>query len=249
MSIHATAVVPPSCVLGEHVVVEASAVLGEWCVLGHNVVIKAGTRLGTDVQVGENSVIGRTAMRSPHSAMEPVLEASPAVIGDHCRIGCGVVIYAGASLGANVMVADLATVREAVTVGEGTIVGRGVAIENRCRIGRRCKLETGAYITGSSELEDDVFVAPMVTTSNDNYMGRSEERKKHYKGITIRRGGRVGAGATVLPGRTVEPDGMVAAGAVVTRDVPSGMIVAGVPARELRPVPADQLIDNQEEHS
>jgi len=100
------------------------------------------------------------------------------------------------------MIADLATVREAVTIGEQTIVGRGVAIENRCTIGKRCKLETDAYITAYSELEDDVFVAPMVATSNDNYMARGSERFKHFKGVTVRRGGRIGVNATVLPARS-----------------------------------------------
>jgi UDP-2-acetamido-3-amino-2,3-dideoxy-glucuronate N-acetyltransferase len=247
VSVHSNAIVPGTCVLGENVVIEEGVILGEACLLGHNVVVKSGTRVGADVQIGENTVIGRRAMRSPFSALPPVVDAGPAVLGAHCRIGCGVIIYAGAVIGDSVMIADQATVREAVSVGEGTIVGRGVSIENRSHIGRRCKLETNAYITAWSELEDFVFVAPMVTTTNDNYMARSEERKKHYRGVTIRRGGRVGANATVLPGVVIEADGVVAAGAVVTRDVPSATIVAGVPARSMRSVPDEQLLDNQED--
>lgn len=146
------------------------------------------------------------------------------------------------------MIADLATVREAVTIGEETIVGRGVAIENRCTIGKRCKLETNAYITAYSRLEDDVFVAPMVATSNDNYMARGTERFKHFKGVTVKRGGRIGVNATILPGRTVSEQGVVAAGSVVTHDVPARVIVVGNPAHVFRSVPEDQLLENQEEN-
>ena len=143
------------------------------------------------------------------------------------------------------LVADLATIREEVTIGDFTIVGRGVAIENRCAIGRYCKLETGAYITAYSTLEDRVFVAPGVVTSNDNFVGRTKERFRHFKGVTLRRGARLGAGATILPGKTVCEDALVAAGAVVTRDVPARRIVIGVPAADSRQVPDDQLLDNQ----
>jgi hypothetical protein len=142
-------------------------------------------------------------------------------------------------------VADLATVREEVTVGAFTIIGRGVAVENQCTIGRYCKLETNAYLTAYSTLEDRVFVAPGVLTSNDNYLGRTEERFDHFEGVTVRRGGRLGVGAVILPGKTVEPDAVVAAGAVLTRDADAETIVAGIPARPFRNVPDAQLLDRQ----
>ncbi len=247
MSISPDARVAADVVLGDNVVIEADVTVGEGCVLGHNVVIHAGTRLGRRVTVGDNTVLGRRPMRSVRSGLPPVLNFEPCGIADDVQIGCACVLYAGASIGERVMIADLATVREVVTIGEETIVGRGVSIENRCTIGKRCKLETNAYITAYSELEDDVFVAPMVATSNDNYMARGEERFKHFKGVTIKRGGRIGVNATILPGRTVDEQGVVAAGSVVTHDVPAQVIVAGNPAHAFRTVPEDQLLENQKE--
>jgi UDP-2-acetamido-3-amino-2,3-dideoxy-glucuronate N-acetyltransferase len=247
MSISPDAHVARDVVTGDNIVIEAGVTVGEGCVLEHNVVIHSGSRLGCHVTVGDNTVIGRRPMRSVRSALPPVTEYGVCSIADDVQIGCGCVLYAGVSIGQRVMVADLATVREAVIIGEETIVGRGVSIENRCTIGRRCKLETNAYITAYSELEDDVFVAPMVATSNDNYMARDNERFKHFKGVTVRRGGRIGVNATILPGRTVDEQGMVAAGSVVTRDVPTRVIVVGNPARVLRDVPEEQLLENQKE--
>jgi len=247
MSISPDAHVARDVVTGDNIVIEAGVTVGEGCMLGHNVVILAGSCLGRHVNTGDNTVIGRRPMHSIRSGMPPVSVYGACIIGDDVQIGCGCVLYAGASIGQRVMIADLATVREAVTIGEETIVGRGVAIENRCTIGKRCKLETNAYITAYSELEDDVFVAPMVATSNDNYMARGKERFKHFKGVVVRRGGRIGVNATILPGRTVDEQGVVAAGSVVTHDVPARVIVAGNPACVFRDVPEDQLLENQKE--
>jgi len=248
MSISPDAHIALDVVTGDNVVIEADVAVGDGCVLGHNVVIRTGSRLGRHVTVGDNTVIGRRPMRSVRSGIPPVTDEHPCEISDDVQIGCGCILYAGASIGHRVMVADLATVREAVTIGEETIVGRGVSIENRCTIGKRCKLETNAYITAYSKLEDDVFVAPMVATSNDNYMARGKERFKHFKGVTVKRGGRIGVNATILPGKTVDEQGVVAAGSVVTHDVPAGVIVVGNPAHVFRDVPEDQLLENQEEN-
>src|SRR5699024_2282046 len=130
--------------------------------------------------------------------------------------------------------ADLATVRERVCVGDFTIIGRGVAVENDCRIGQYCKLETNCYITAFSNLEDYVFVAPCAVTTNDNFMGRSKERLNQFKGVTIKKGGRIGANATILPGKIIEKDGTVGAASTVTKDVKQEELVIGSPAKKVK---------------
>src|SRR5699024_9715068 len=107
------------------------------------------------------------------------------------------------------------------------------------------KLETNCYITAYSKLEDNVFIAPCVVFTNDNFMGRSKERFDNFKGPHIRKGGRVGANSTILPGKTIYEDGTVAAGSIVNKDVKKQKIVVGNPAKELRDVPKNQLLENQ----
>ena len=166
-------------------------------------------------------------------------------IGKAVTVGAGCVIYRGAKIADMAFFGDLATVREDVTIGEGTIIGRGATIENKVTIGKKTKIETNAYITAFSTVEDYCFIAPCVVFSNDNYLGRTEERKKHFKGPHVKKGARIGAGAVLLPGVTIEEDGLVAAGSVVTKDVPARQTVVGAPAKVWRPVPEEQLIEQQ----
>jgi len=219
--------------------------IGRGCRIGHNVIIHDGSRIGDNVRIDDNTVIGKFPMRAANSAVTRDQELPPAKIESDCIIGTGVVIYRGSNIGRKVLVADLSTVRENVSIGDFTIVGRGVAIENFCKIGRYCKLETNVYITAYSELDDRVFVAPCVATSNDNYVGRTEERFKHFKGVIVKKGGRIGVNATILPGKTVGADGLIAAGAVLTRDCPDGKIMAGTPAKVFRDIPDEQRLENQ----
>ena len=184
-------------------------------------------------------------MKAALSAVTKEQQLPPCIIENECLIGAMAVVYRGCVLRTKVMVADLASVREDVEIGEFTIVGRGVTVENKVKVGRRCKLETESYITALSEIEDGCFIAPEVTFTNDNFLGRTKDRFKYHKGVTMKRGARIGANVTVLPGITIGADALVAAGSIVTRDVPAGKIVMGTPARVLREVPSEQLLDNQ----
>jgi acetyltransferase-like isoleucine patch superfamily enzyme len=107
------------------------------------------------------------------------------------------------------------------------------------------KIQAEAYITAYSTLEEHVFIAPCVVTTNDNFMGRTEKRKALLKGPTIRRGARVGGGAILCPGIVIGEEAFIGAGAVVTKDVPPRKVMVGSPARVLRDVPDDELLENQ----
>jgi UDP-2-acetamido-3-amino-2,3-dideoxy-glucuronate N-acetyltransferase len=244
-SIDRTVKLGKGTMVGKYSVIEKDVAIGRNCVIGNSVTIHTGTRIGNSVRIDDNAVIGKLPMKAASSATTVEQKLPPAQIGDDCLIGTSVVIYAGAALGKKVLVADLSTIRENVSVGDYTIVGRGVAIENFCKIGSHCKLETNVYICAHSVLEDHCFIAPCVATSNDNYMARSKERFKHYKGVTVKRGGRIGLNATILPGKVIGEDSQVAAGAVVTKDTPSKKIVLGTPAKVWGDVPEDQLLENQ----
>lgn len=231
--------------LGSFCVIEDDVVLGDNCKIGHHVVIHSGSILGNNVRVDDHTVIGKRPMRAVNSIFKDEKEPDPAKISDGVLIGAGAVVYCGCEIGENTLVADLATIRENVVIGSKTIIGRGVAVENFCKVGSGCKLETNVYLTAYSEVEDNVFIAPGVVTSNDNFAARTKERFQHFKGVTIKKGGRVGAQATILPGKTINEDGFVAAGSVVTKDVENAEIVVGNPAKHLRMVPEDQLLKNQ----
>lgn len=233
------------CTIGHFAVIEAGVRLGDGCEIGHHAVVHRGSVLGPGCRLADHAIVGKLPVKAALSAITQEKPLPPVELGEGVRVGAHAVIYAGTKIGAKAMVADFAFVREDVEIGELTIVGKGVTVENRCRIGARCKLETNAYICALSTIADGCFIAPEVTFTNDNFVGRTKERFQHHKGVTLRLGARIGANATVLPGLEIGEDALVAAGSVVTRDVPARMIVRGCPARPWMPVPKEQLLENQ----
>ena len=151
-------------------------------------------------------------------------------------------VFAGTRIGARCVIGDGAIVRERCTIGDDVVIGRGSLVENDTSIGTLTKIQAHAYITAYSLLEDNVFVAPCVVTTNDNFMGRTERRHELVKGPTIRRGARIGGGVVLLPGIEVGEEAFVGAGAVVIRDVPARALVVGNPARQIRDVPDEELL-------
>jgi acetyltransferase-like isoleucine patch superfamily enzyme len=200
-----------------------------------------GTVLGQGVKVLENAVVGKQPALSPRSTATRE-EQPPAELGDGTIVSAGAIVFAGARLGARVIVGDQACVRERVELGDDVVVGRGSLVENDTTVGAGTRIQAHAYITAYSTLEEGVFVAPCVVTTNDDFMGRTERRLELMKGPTIRRGARVGGGAVLCPGVEIGEEAFVGAGAVVTKDVPPRVVVVGNPARVLRDVPGDELL-------
>jgi UDP-2-acetamido-3-amino-2,3-dideoxy-glucuronate N-acetyltransferase len=243
--LHPSAQIGVGTQCGHNSVIHENVRIGANCRIGSGVAIHADTVIGNNVRIDDNTVIGKLPMKAALSAITKDVTLAPCTIADDCLIGAMVILYRGCTLNNKVMVADLASLREEVEIGEFTIIGRGVTVENKVRVGSRCKLETEAYITALSEIGDGCFIAPEVTFTNDNFLGRTKERFKFHKGVTMKRGARIGANVTVLPGLTFGEDALVAAGSVVTRDVPARKIVLGSPAKVWRDVPAEQLLENQ----
>jgi len=204
-------------------------------------VVHPGTVLGDGVRVLEHAVVGKQPTLSPRSTTkrEPL---PPTVIGDGTVVSTGAIVFAGSTIGARVILGDQSCVRERVTIGDDVVVGRGSLVENDTTIGAMTRIQADAYITAYSTLEEHVFIAPCVVTTNDNYMGRTEQRLLQLAGPTIRRGARVGGGAILCPGVEIGEEAFVGAGAVVTKDVPPRVVVVGSPARVLREVPDDELL-------
>jgi acetyltransferase-like isoleucine patch superfamily enzyme len=206
-------------------------------------IVYPGTKLGEGVKVLEYAVVGKQPALSPRSTAKRE-ELSPAEIGEGTVVSTGAIVFAGAKVGARVILGDQSCVRERVTVGDDVVIGRGSLVENDTTIGAMTKIQAEAYITAYSTLEEHVFIAPCVVTTNDDFMGRTERRHELIKGPTIRRGARIGGGAILLPGVVIGEEAFVGAGAVVTKDVEPRMLVVGNPARVLRPVPEDELLEN-----
>ncbi len=205
-------------------------------------IVYPGTVLGEGVRVLDGAVVGKQPSLSPRSTAkrEPL---PPTRIGDGTIVSTGAIVFAGSRVGARVVLGDQSCIRERVDIGDDVVVGRGSLVENDTTIGAMTKIQADAYITAYSTLEEHVFIAPCVVTTNDNFMGRTERRHELIKGPTIRRGARVGGGAILLPAVEIGEEAFVGAGAVVTKDVPPRALVVGNPARVVRDVPDDELLE------
>ncbi|MCS6842935.1 MAG: acetyltransferase [Caldilineales bacterium] len=237
-----TAELGEGCTVGHFAVVEAGARLGPGCAVEHHAVIHGGTQLGAGCRVEAHAVLGRRPRPAAASTVAVAADLPPLTVGDRTSVGAGAVIYAGATIGADCFIGDLAFVREEAVIGDRAVIGSHVTVENAVRIGPRTKVQTGAYITAWTTVEEDCFIAPCVVTTNDNFMGRTERRFALRGGPVVRRGARVGANVTLLPRVEVGAEAFVAAAAVVTRSVPPATLVMGMPARPVRPVPDEEMV-------
>jgi acetyltransferase-like isoleucine patch superfamily enzyme len=162
-------------------------------------------------------------------------------IAEGAMIGGHVVIHAGVRIAAGARVGDHAQIRADAVIGAGSTVGSYVSIDPGVVVGERVSIQTRCYITGGTRIEDDVFVGPGVTLTNDNSMNRHGPGFE-FEGPLLRRACRVGGSATICPGVEIGEEAFVAAGAVVTADVPPRTVVMGVPARAVREVPEADLL-------
>jgi acetyltransferase-like isoleucine patch superfamily enzyme len=225
----------PGLLLGDGVTV------GDGVSFGAYVVVHDGTDIGDGCTIEDHAVLGKRPRLARHSTARG--EVASLQLGPNASVGTGAVIFAGANVGEEATLGDQTFIRERTTIGEQTVIGRGSVVDNDVHIGARVRVQTGVYLTGFSIVEDDVFVGPGAVTTNDDTMARhGSETSAH--GVILRRACRIGGGAVLTPGVEIGEEAFVAAGTVVTRDVPPRVLVMGVPARTVRDVAEEELLEH-----
>lgn len=162
--------------------------------------------------------------------------SQPPTIGRDATIRAGTIVYNDVVIGDRFTTGHYALIRELTDIGDDVLVGTQTVIDGSTTIGSNVNIQTGCYIPTATEIADDVFMGPRAVLTNDPFPLRQEI---DLAGPTIERDVSIGANATILPDVTIGSGSFVAAGAIVTEDVPERTLAIGTPARH-RPLP-DEL--------
>jgi UDP-2-acetamido-3-amino-2,3-dideoxy-glucuronate N-acetyltransferase len=208
---------------GAHVVIHAGTIVAAGCVLEDGAILGKRPRLAKGS--GAHGGVGRLEL------------------AEQVTVCAGAIVFAGASVGEGTILGDQSFVRERSSVGAGSVIGRGSVVDNDVSLGERVRVQTSVYLTAFTTVEDDVFLGPGVLTTNDDSMAR-HAAKAPLRGALLRRACRIGGGAVLTPGVEIGEEAFVAAGAVVTSNVPPRAVVMGAPARVVREVPEEDLLEH-----
>jgi len=188
--------------------------------------IYPGVEIGPDHEIGPFVLLGVP----PSGAAEEPRRTS---IGAGACIRSHTVIYAGNRIGDGFATGHGAMVREDNEIGDDVSIGSGTVVEHHVSIGDGVRIHSQAFVPEFTVLEAGCWIGPNVVITNAKYP-RSPGVKESLVGARVCRGAKIGANATLLPGVVIGEDALVGAGAVVTRNVPDGAVVAGNPARTIK---------------
>jgi acetyltransferase-like isoleucine patch superfamily enzyme len=202
--------------------------IGKNCILLEGVVIGYPTGKTLGEITGSNEKIENYAFTG-------------ARIGNNATIRPNTTIYSYVSIGDGLRTGHNALIRESTVIGNSVLVGTNVVIDGECRIGSHVSIQSNAYIPTNTVLEDHVFLGPCCVLTNDKYPIR---KPYALRGPVLRKGASVGANSTILPGVEIGEGAMIAAGALVTKDVPAWKLAIGFPAR-IVDLPEDMKVTNR----
>lgn len=231
-----------SVTIEDHALISDHVRIGYGVYIGRNVRVEPHCVIGDGCRIEDNTIIGYaniTKPRAEHVSQETRL-------GENVLVRNNCVIYRGCTIGDFSLIHHSVIMREAMEIGEHTSVGNLADLEGCSRIGSHTSIWAQNHITAFSDIGDYVFMAPFCMTTNDPVMDYKRPwLTAGYKGVTIKMGARIGASVTFLPGIVVGREAVVAAGAVVTKDVPDFAIVRGVPATLIGEVPEQQRLTSR----
>lgn len=185
----------------------------------------SAVEIGPGADVDETAVVG----------YEHDPDAGPTVIGAEARIRAGTRIYRDVEIGDGLVTGHDVLVRERTEIGDSVVLGTKTVIDGTCSVGSHVSFQTGVYVPTHTTIGSHVFIGPRAVLTNDMYPVRVPYDPA---GPILEDDVSIGANATVLPGVTVGEGSFVAAGAVVTADVPAETLAVGAPAAH-RSLPAE----------
>ena len=159
--------------------------------------------------------------------------SKPPIIGKNALIRSNSIIYNDVEIGNNFKTGHGVIIREKTTIGDNVLIGTNTVIEGHITIGNNVSIQSNVYIPTNSIIEDYVFIGPCACFTNDKYPIRVDF---DLKGPVIKRGASIGANSTFLSNIEIGEGAMIAAGAIVTMDVPDYFLAIGAPAR-IKPLP------------
>lgn len=189
-------------------------------------------RIFPGVEIGKGSIVEDYCVigAPPRGKKAGELETT---IGPGAILRSHTVVYAGNRIGENFQTGNKVNIRESNEIGNNVSVGTLSVIEHHVRIGNNVRMHSQVFVPEYTVIEDDAWLGPSVVVTNAKYP-LSKDVKETLAGPVIRKGAKIGANATILPGVVIGVNSLVGAGSVVTRDVPDNAVVAGNPAKLIK---------------
>ena len=220
--------------IGKNVVIKEGAILGENVTIGDNVYIDHYTIIRDNVSIGSNSTIGANSIIGEFQVDfydKHENGKHPLVIGDNAIIRSGSIIYGDSIIGNDFQTGHNVTIREHSNIGNHVSVGTLSDIQGYCEIGNYVRMHSNVHIGHKSKIEDFVWIFPYVVLTND-----PTPPSYQLDGVTVRSFAVIATRCVVLPGVEIKGDSLVAAGAVVTKDVDQYSVVGGNPGKVISDV-------------
>ena len=223
--------------------------IGNNCKIGNNVFLKS-VSIGDNSVIQDNSVIGYSSITGHYYNQKQSKENNNElnnlryriIIGNNVLIRTGVTIYVDVKIGDNCWINHNAIIREKVIILEDSTIGSNTICENNVSIGKRCVIHNNTMICAETLIESFVFVGPGVSFTNNSPIGHLRDVPSTIRGAKLRLGCAIGGGSTICPGVEIGEESIIGAGAVVTKNIPSRIIVVGNPAKKFRDVDPQSFI-------
>jgi len=238
-----------NCDIGKNVILTGNIKIGNNCKIGNNVFLNS-VSIDDDTIIQDNSIIGYDTITGHYYDKNQSNQSNSnskyrVIIGKSVLIRSGVAIYLDVQIANNCWINHNAIIRENVNISDDSTIGSNTICENNVSIGKRCVIHNNTMICAETLIESFVFIGPGVSFTNNSPIGHLRDIPSTIRGAKLRLGCAIGGGATICPGVEIGNEAIIAAGSIVTKDIPSRIIVAGNPAKKINDVTKQSFIKEE----